>query len=786
MTHNLPISRRLLALIALAAAFALGGLSARALTGSQPSAVSFGDGFTYQGFLTDSSGSPRNGSCDFTFELFDAPTGGNQVGATDTITGTAVSKGIFTVVLNESNEFGPAAFNGGGRWLSIGVKCTGDSTTTTLTPRQPITPVPYAFFAERFAGYENIIIVAKQGGDFATVVDAVNAIGVDSVYPAASANNRYLIYVAPGIYDDGRVIMKNYVDLEGAGQGVTVITSNAGTGGISSAGATLVGAANSEVSHLTVENKGDPANWSYALYTAQNSRFTHVTGRSLGGSRSRGMVVASGGAPILEQVTLDSQGSTVSSIALDIVNSTAEINGLRATAGGGQYIYGLFLNTASSTISLKNVTAAAAGGTIETNGFYVTASPVELSQFDVVAGSTNGRVAGLICANSGSRLDARQGTVRATGGDPGNFTYGILATNCDLTTSGVAGQAENTGIVYGGYFGISTAAPKEFSANQLQIQANSTQERVYGLFLTGSAPFSGSGRLRDVEIQASGNITSTNSYGVFHRLNGDFQYQDLTVDLAGKGNFMYGIQASRGAPIFRNVAVNATVEATTTIFGLEFITPVSGGSVEQGRFIVENTAKADAVGLKNFAPESFNYRDIESRATGAVGIWAYHFVNGIVTASDLTGMAVGTADDAFVYGISCEGGGATAAEIHNASIIAQASDPALSPTAIYGVLLSSCPMTLAHSSVRTEAASGSRYGLLATGTPGQEVLVHHSYLKGQTGTVRLLANTTLAAVNSQLDGGPTTAGAGTSADCTGVSHGSGLSFSFLAGPSPCP
>ena len=37
--------------------------------------------FTYQGKLTDSAGVPLTGSYDMTFTLFDADTGGAQVGA---------------------------------------------------------------------------------------------------------------------------------------------------------------------------------------------------------------------------------------------------------------------------------------------------------------------------------------------------------------------------------------------------------------------------------------------------------------------------------------------------------------------------------------------------------------------------------------------------------------------------------------------------------------------------------------------------------------------------------
>jgi hypothetical protein len=57
-----------------------------------------------------------------------------------------VSGGLFTVQL----EFCPEAFNGDARWLEIAVRA-GNSTGvyTILSPRQPITPTPYALYAKQ-------------------------------------------------------------------------------------------------------------------------------------------------------------------------------------------------------------------------------------------------------------------------------------------------------------------------------------------------------------------------------------------------------------------------------------------------------------------------------------------------------------------------------------------------------------------------------------------------------------------------------------------------------------
>ncbi len=96
--------------------------------------------FTYQGRLTD-SGSPANGAYDLQFKLYDAVTGGTQIGITTTLEDVAVSNGNFNVTL----DFGSAAFPGANRWLEIGVRPGASmGAFTTLTPRQPLTSTPYA------------------------------------------------------------------------------------------------------------------------------------------------------------------------------------------------------------------------------------------------------------------------------------------------------------------------------------------------------------------------------------------------------------------------------------------------------------------------------------------------------------------------------------------------------------------------------------------------------------------------------------------------------------------
>ncbi len=96
--------------------------------------------FTYQGQL-NRDGAPVHGNCNLRFALFDAAAGGNQVGPTLTRNGVTISNGLFTIPdLNFGNQYFSQA-----RWLQIQVQCPGDDGYSTLSPRQALTPPPYAF-----------------------------------------------------------------------------------------------------------------------------------------------------------------------------------------------------------------------------------------------------------------------------------------------------------------------------------------------------------------------------------------------------------------------------------------------------------------------------------------------------------------------------------------------------------------------------------------------------------------------------------------------------------------
>lgn len=94
--------------------------------------------FTYQGNLSN-TGQPGNGSFDFEFALFDALSGGSQLGSTLSRNAVTVANGSFAVDLDFGNQF-----PGANRFLEIRIRPAGGGAFTTLTPRQPLRTTPYS------------------------------------------------------------------------------------------------------------------------------------------------------------------------------------------------------------------------------------------------------------------------------------------------------------------------------------------------------------------------------------------------------------------------------------------------------------------------------------------------------------------------------------------------------------------------------------------------------------------------------------------------------------------
>lgn len=94
--------------------------------------------FKYQGKLTD-AGAPQ-ATYQMQFKLFDAASGGSQIGSTVENSSVSVADGVFSVSL----DFGANAFAGADRFLEIAVRRSAGESYVTLNPRQHIASSPYS------------------------------------------------------------------------------------------------------------------------------------------------------------------------------------------------------------------------------------------------------------------------------------------------------------------------------------------------------------------------------------------------------------------------------------------------------------------------------------------------------------------------------------------------------------------------------------------------------------------------------------------------------------------
>jgi len=160
----------------------------------------------------------------------------------------------------------------------------------------------------------NVLLVATSGTEFNSVGAALASI------TDATADNRYLVQVAPGVYDElDTVTVPAFVQLKGSGESATVVRSTVAGNGPLVTSSTMLVEDLAAVSDMTVANDSTTL-FGIAIYCSVASRDT-----------------------LIQNVTA------------------------RATETGGTAHFGLYMNDCDMT--LKNVTMLAEGATTVNSGF---------------------------------------------------------------------------------------------------------------------------------------------------------------------------------------------------------------------------------------------------------------------------------------------------------------------------------------------------------------------------------------------------------------------------------
>jgi hypothetical protein len=203
----------------------------------------------------------------------------------------------------------------------------------------------------------NVVTVAKQNGDFEDPVAAMASI-VD-----ADESNPYLLVIAPGVYELGsqQLFMKEYVEIAGSGQNATFLRGTVSGGSLDSNAAMVVGADNSSLRDLTIQNVDGNSSYSIGIYNNTTFRVLDVTIAVSGGSGSQlGLRSVSGAHLTLQGCTINVSGS---GNQRGIWNTSSELIVIdsKITVSSGNTQWGLFNDGAASASFTESVITVSGG-----------------------------------------------------------------------------------------------------------------------------------------------------------------------------------------------------------------------------------------------------------------------------------------------------------------------------------------------------------------------------------------------------------------------------------------
>ena len=258
------------------------------------------------------------------------------------------------------------------------------ATATTATTANSV--AVNAVTAATIAFYGNVAVVAPSGGDYS---DPATAMGAYSSWCGTpSETNPCLLKIMPGVYDIGTspVAMQPYIDIEGSGQNVTVITGTVSSDSFPPTNGVVNGASKAEIRFLTVKNIGSGSDVVAILNISASPSMTNVTATASGGTYHYGVFNTSSSSPTMTNVTATASGGTNNYGVYDNDSSSPTMTNVTATASGGTSSYGVY-NISSSSPTMTNVTATGKSGTAN-YGLYVSIGTVLIDR-STFEGSTN-------------------------------------------------------------------------------------------------------------------------------------------------------------------------------------------------------------------------------------------------------------------------------------------------------------------------------------------------------------------------------------------------------------
>jgi hypothetical protein len=401
-----------------------------------------GNAISYQGQLYV-SGALANTNYDFRFAVFDAPTNGNQISVYVTNSAVPVTNGLFSVKLN----FGPGVFNGtdngSNDWMDIGVRAIGVTAFTSLVPRQPILPVPYALFATSASNLLGSLQSTQIVGTISaallsgTYTNAVNFINGSNTFNGAFSGNGVGLtnlnasQLLTGTVSDARLqpdvaLLDQTQTFTAPNTFSTTVTFN---GSDSFTGPNLFSGANTFSGVNTFSNN---ANYFQGNFFGNGLvGWNSVSGTSVTAARDNGYMLTSSS---LTSLTLPASGSLTPD---DIVRvSGAGAGGWLVKGNSGESIVGNFA-------AYKNCFVATIAGSPTANGYGFAASADGVRMYAV-----GGDIAGVYASSdSGQTWNQVSGTLLS-----GNWNSVACSANGRIVyvqpTSGTIQKSVNNGATW--------------------------------------------------------------------------------------------------------------------------------------------------------------------------------------------------------------------------------------------------------------------------------------------------------------------------------------------------
>jgi hypothetical protein len=297
---------------------------------------------SYQGYLTDADQQPISGTVTLRFGLYASAEGGTPLWE-ETQSGVAVQEGLFAVLLGSSTPLNAADFDDTSRYLQVSVDTGGGFEDL---PRQQLAAVPYALQAEEAknaaaapwsgltgipagfadnvddagANYENVIIVAKGGGDYTSVAEALNSI------TDPGPDDRYLVWVAPGVYTETQLsLVQSYVHLQGSGPNATIVKSGRTNSTQTPDAATAQLDDNGRISDLGILNEGT-GTYGIGLHSTSATRAATLHNVHLeangGGGTAHYAIYLNDSEPTIQHSTIKASGASLVNAALGSINAS--------------------------------------------------------------------------------------------------------------------------------------------------------------------------------------------------------------------------------------------------------------------------------------------------------------------------------------------------------------------------------------------------------------------------------------------------------------------------------